>query len=106
MVIARRPGPRSEFSPTSFFDRYVFPDGELERFAMMVDALEHAGFEVRDVASSREHYDLILRAWITNLEAAWERAVGLTSGARARFGACTWPGRRSRSRPIGSVSTQ
>jgi cyclopropane-fatty-acyl-phospholipid synthase len=29
-AISRRPGHPAEFSATSFIDRYVFPDGELE----------------------------------------------------------------------------
>jgi cyclopropane-fatty-acyl-phospholipid synthase len=84
-AISRRPGPRTAFSPTSFIDRYVFPDGELEPLAMMVEALEAVGFEVRDVESLREHYALTLRAWVANLEAEWDRAVALTSSARARI---------------------
>lgn len=50
-AISRRPGPRTQFSKTSFIDRYVFPDGELEPMAMMIDALEEVGFEVHDVES-------------------------------------------------------
>jgi cyclopropane-fatty-acyl-phospholipid synthase len=84
-AIARRPGQRPEFSPTSFIDRYVFPDGELVPLAMTVDALEGAGFEVRDVESLREHYALTLREWVANLERHWEQAARLTSPARARI---------------------
>ena len=83
-AISRRPGPPGQISRTSFIDRYVFPDGELEPMAGMVEALESAGFEVRDVESLREHYALTLRAWVANLEANWERAVQLTSAGRAR----------------------
>lgn len=83
-AISRRPGPPGQISRTSFIDRYVFPDGELEPMAGMVEALEAAGFEVRDVESLREHYALTLRAWVANLEANWERAVQLTSAGRAR----------------------
>ena len=84
-AIARRPGPRDEGgSTTSFIDRYVFPDGELEPLATMVDAIEGAGFEVRDVESLREHYAQTLRAWVANLEAGWEQAVALSSPGRAR----------------------
>jgi cyclopropane-fatty-acyl-phospholipid synthase len=83
-AISRRPGPRAEFSRTSFIDRYVFPDGELEPIAAMVEALEGAGFEVRDVESLREHYALTLRAWVTNLEAHWDEAVRVTGAGRAR----------------------
>ena len=85
-AIARRPGPRDEGgSTTSFIDRYVFPDGELEPLATMVDAIEGAGFEVRDVESLREHYAQTLRAWVANLEAGWEQAVAL-SEPRSRPG--------------------
>jgi len=83
-AISRRPGPVGRFSRTSFIDRYVFPDGELESLAVMVGALEDAGFEVRDVESLREHYALTLRAWVGNLEANWDRAVQLSSAGRAR----------------------
>ena len=84
-AIARRPGPRDDGgSSTSFIDRYVFPDGELEPLATMVEALEGAGLEVRDVESLREHYALTLRAWVANLEAGWDRAVALSSAGRAR----------------------
>jgi cyclopropane-fatty-acyl-phospholipid synthase len=84
-AIARRPGPRDEGgSSTSFIDRYVFPDGELEPLATMVGAIEGAGFEVRDVESLREHYAQTLRAWVANLEAGWEQAVALAGPGRAR----------------------
>jgi cyclopropane-fatty-acyl-phospholipid synthase len=83
-AIARRPGPPDEPSRTSFIERYVFPDGELEPLGVMVGALEDAGFEVRDVESLREHYGLTLRAWVANLEARWEEAVALSSPGRAR----------------------
>ncbi len=84
-AIARRPGAPMAFSKTSFIDRYVFPDGELEPLAMMVEAIEGVGFEVRDVESLREHYALTLRAWVANLEAGWDEAVRATSAARARI---------------------
>ena len=84
-AISRRPGPSEGFSRTSFIDRYVFPDGELQPMATMVDAMEEVGFEVRDVESLREHYALTLRAWVANLEANWDRAVELTSPGRARI---------------------
>ncbi|HEV7193429.1 MAG TPA: cyclopropane-fatty-acyl-phospholipid synthase family protein [Jatrophihabitantaceae bacterium] len=84
-AISRRPGKAPEFSPTSFIDRYVFPDGELEPLATTIEALEGAGFEVRDVESLREHYALTLREWVANLEGQWPHAVRLTSPARARI---------------------
>jgi cyclopropane-fatty-acyl-phospholipid synthase len=83
-AIARPPGPPDEPSRTSFIERYVFPDGELEPLAVRVGALEEAGLEVRDVESLREHYGLTLRAWVANLEGRWEEAVALSSPGRAR----------------------
>ncbi len=84
-AISRRPGPAGAFSRTSFIDRYVFPDGELEPLATMIEAIEGAGFEVRDVESLREHYGRTLRAWVANLEASWDEAVALSSPGRARI---------------------
>jgi cyclopropane-fatty-acyl-phospholipid synthase len=84
-AISRRPGPVPEPSATSFIDRYVFPDGELEPISTMVDALEGAGFEVRDVESLREHYALTLREWVANLERDWDAAVVASSPGRARI---------------------
>ena len=84
-AISRRPGPPPTFSKTSFIDRYVFPDGELQPLSTMVAAIESVGFEVRDVHSLREHYTLTLRAWLANLESAWEQAVAASSPARARI---------------------
>ena len=44
-----------------------------------------AGFEARHVESLREHYALTLRAWVHNLEAAWDAAVAQVGPARARI---------------------
>jgi cyclopropane-fatty-acyl-phospholipid synthase len=85
-AISRRPGPPGDpkGDKTSFIDRYVFPDGELHPLSTMVDVLESAGFEVRDVESLREHYAHTLRAWVANLEQHWDQAVSLSSAGRAR----------------------
>jgi cyclopropane-fatty-acyl-phospholipid synthase len=84
-AIARRPGPsRRELQGASFIERYVFPDGELVPLAQMIEVIETAGFEVRDVESLREHYALTLRAWVANLERHWDAAVAATSAGRAR----------------------
>ncbi|BBC33754.1 Cyclopropane-fatty-acyl-phospholipid synthase [Streptomyces graminofaciens] len=83
--ISRRPRrDESAYSIDGFIDAYVFPDGELAPVGTTVTQLERAGFEVRDVESLREHYGLTLRAWVANLDAAWARAVALTSPGRAR----------------------
>ncbi len=84
-AISRRPGKPPSFSKTSFIDRYVFPDGEIEPMATMIEALEGAGFEVRDVESLREHYTLTLRAWVANLEANWHSAITASTAGRARI---------------------
>jgi cyclopropane-fatty-acyl-phospholipid synthase len=85
-AISVRPGKTAaSFSKTSFIDRYVFPDGELPPMATMIDAIEGAGFEVRDVESLREHYARTLRAWVANLENNWDEAVKFSSAGRARI---------------------
>ncbi|MET0699614.1 MAG: class I SAM-dependent methyltransferase, partial [Mycobacterium sp.] len=84
-AISRRPGQPAAFSKTSFIDRYVFPDGELIPMATVIDVLEGAGFEVRDVESLGEHYAQTLRAWVANLEDNWADAVALSSAGRARI---------------------
>jgi cyclopropane-fatty-acyl-phospholipid synthase len=68
----------------SFIGRYVFPDGELIDVGRSIEAMEQAGFEVRDVESLREHYARTLRAWVANLEEHWDEAVGLVGARRAR----------------------
>jgi cyclopropane-fatty-acyl-phospholipid synthase len=68
----------------TFIGRYVFPDGELMDVGQVTLAMESAGFEVRDVESLREHYGRTLRAWVANLEARWDDAVGLVGARRAR----------------------
>jgi cyclopropane-fatty-acyl-phospholipid synthase len=73
------------FGRRSFLARYVFPDGELPDLASIVMTAQQAGLEVRDVECLREHYALTLRAWLANLEARWEEAVGLVGAARARI---------------------
>jgi cyclopropane-fatty-acyl-phospholipid synthase len=80
--IARRSGRNA--GESAFIRAYVFPDGELSTIGTTVNALEGAGFEVRDVESLREHYALTLREWVRNLEAHWDECVALTSEGRAR----------------------
>jgi cyclopropane-fatty-acyl-phospholipid synthase len=74
----------SRMSRNSFIGRYVFPDGELIDVGQVVQAMERAGFEVRDVESLREHYTKTLRAWVANLEAHWDAAVAEVGVQRAR----------------------
>jgi cyclopropane-fatty-acyl-phospholipid synthase len=67
-----------------FFNRYVFPDGELHEVGLVTSAIQRAGLEARHVESLREHYALTLRRWVQNLEDAWEHAVMEAGEARAR----------------------
>lgn len=71
----RRPG---------FIDRYIFPDGDIVPLSTVLDAIEHAAGEVRDVEALREHYGLTLRAWVANLRTSWEEAQVLVGESRAR----------------------
>lgn len=74
----------SRLSRNSFMYRYIFPDGELIDIGDSLDAMQEAGFEIRDVESRREHYALTLRRWIANLEGNWDRAVDIVGEQRAR----------------------
>ena len=67
-----------------FFNRYVFPDGELHEVGLVVSAIQRSGLEVRHVESLRDHYALTLRRWLANLEAGWDDAVHEAGEARAR----------------------
>jgi cyclopropane-fatty-acyl-phospholipid synthase len=61
----------------TFFDRYVFPDGELVPLSTTTRAVEASGLEIIDVEGLREHYVLTLQHWLKNLESRREeiRAV-------------------------------
>jgi len=74
----------SKLSKKSFAYRYVFPDGELIDLGRSIEAMQNAGFEVRDVESLREHYATTLRHWVRNLEANWDAAVAEVGMERAR----------------------
>jgi cyclopropane-fatty-acyl-phospholipid synthase len=67
-----------------FFNRYVFPDGELHEVGLVTTAIQRAGFEARHVESLREHYSRTLRQWLRNLEGSWDEAVRDAGEARAR----------------------
>jgi cyclopropane-fatty-acyl-phospholipid synthase len=77
-------GKRSRFRRNGFFDRYVFPDGELHEVGAVVSAIQRHELEVRHVESLREHYALTLRRWVRNLEAGWPEAVAAAGEGRAR----------------------
>ena len=51
-----------------FVRRYVFPDGEAVPISTYLEALESAGFQVRDVENLAEHYVYTLRHWLRRYE--------------------------------------
>ena len=67
----------------SFINRYIFPDGELLPVGDVVNVLETAGFEVRDVESLRENYYLTLLQWLDNLRRNREAAIKAAGEPRA-----------------------
>lgn len=69
-----------------FFDRYIFPDGELLGPGFIISTMHDRGFELRHEENLREHYALTLRAWCANLERHWDDAVREVGEQRAR----TW----------------
>ncbi len=60
---------------SEFINRYVFPDGELDRVSNIQLGMERAGFEIHDVEGLRPHYALTLRHWVQRLEANREAAL-------------------------------
>jgi cyclopropane-fatty-acyl-phospholipid synthase len=59
----------------TFFNTYVFPDGETVPLGTTIRVAEDAGFEVRDVECLREHYARTLRCWVRNLETHHDEAL-------------------------------
>jgi cyclopropane-fatty-acyl-phospholipid synthase len=53
---------------TTFINRYVFPDGQLDTVSNIQRGMERARFEICDVEALRPHYALTLRHWVARLE--------------------------------------
>ena len=66
-------------SQTEFFERHVFPNGELDNVSHILDVLERARFEIRDVESLREHYARTTQQWVERLQANAAAARALVS---------------------------
>jgi cyclopropane-fatty-acyl-phospholipid synthase len=67
-----------------FIHAYVFPDHDLVPIGEVISAAERAGFEVRDLESLREHYEVTLGHWLGRLEARFPDAEALAGARRAR----------------------
>ena len=57
--------------------QYIFPDGDSQHIAYVLDVAAKAGFEVRDVESLREHYALTLKKWLARYEAQKETILDM-----------------------------
>jgi cyclopropane-fatty-acyl-phospholipid synthase len=62
-----------------FMEKYIFPGGELEHVAHVLEATAEAGLEPVDVESLRPHYARTLWAWSDALEAQLGAARTLTT---------------------------
>ena len=64
---------------TTFINRYVFPEGELDTVSNVQRAMERTGFEILDVEALRPHYALTLRHWVRRLESRRDEALQCVS---------------------------
>ena len=69
---------------TEFINRYVFPDGELDRVSNIQGGMERAHFEIQEVENLRQHYAKTLRHWVARLEANHDVAIQHVSEATYR----------------------
>ncbi|HEX7639194.1 MAG TPA: cyclopropane-fatty-acyl-phospholipid synthase family protein [Burkholderiaceae bacterium] len=69
---------------TEFINRYVFPDGELDRVSAIQAGMERAKFEIQDVENLRQHYARTLRHWVHKLEGHRDEALRHVSEATYR----------------------
>jgi cyclopropane-fatty-acyl-phospholipid synthase len=60
---------------TEFINKYVFPDGQLDRISNIQRSMEDAQFEIADVEALGAHYARTLRTWVSRLERRRTRAL-------------------------------
>lgn len=70
---------------SKFINRYVFPDGELDRASNVMRVMEQQQFELHDVEGLRMHYARTLRAWVAKLEEGHEQALQYVDEAHYRI---------------------
>jgi cyclopropane-fatty-acyl-phospholipid synthase len=71
---------------TEFINKYVFPDGQLDRISNIQHFMEDAQFEIVDVEALGPHYARTLRTWVSRLERRRGRALEFVNEATYR----TW----------------
>jgi cyclopropane-fatty-acyl-phospholipid synthase len=69
---------------SEFINRYVFPDGELDRVSAVMGGMERASFEIQESENLRQHYAKTLRHWVARLEANHDEAIHHVSEATYR----------------------
>jgi cyclopropane-fatty-acyl-phospholipid synthase len=79
-----RPDNKSAPATRGFFDRYVFPDGEMTGSGRIITEAQDAGLEVLHEENLRPHYALTLRDWCANLVEHWDDAVAEVGMGTAR----------------------
>lgn len=60
-----------------FFARYIFPDGDLQPLPYILKFVADANFEIRDIETLREHYELTLQRWTDKFLASEKEVVQL-----------------------------
>jgi cyclopropane-fatty-acyl-phospholipid synthase len=69
---------------TTFINRYVFPDGQLDTISNIQRVMEHSKLEIADVEALRPHYAMTLRHWVKRLELSRSRALEYVNEATYR----------------------
>lgn len=69
----------------AFIERYIAPDMAMRPIHHTLRHLEEAGFEIRDIASLRDHYVTTIDAWSRRLAENWDELVYLYGGRLARI---------------------
>ena len=65
-------------------NKYIFPGGELDHIADMVQSMESNGFEVHDVEGWRNHYMQTCKLWSQKLYERREEAIGYVGEEKYR----------------------
>ncbi|MFS2295188.1 MAG: class I SAM-dependent methyltransferase, partial [Actinomadura sp.] len=84
-LVLQQPAGRPDPHRRALTTGYPFPDAAgLRPLGALVDELDDAGLEVRDVTTLREHHARTLRAWAVRLRRHWSQCAELAGPGRAR----------------------